>query len=224
MPEARTERAVLKTLRICSDPDHVVVINAGPLVWVIDSPVLTDNRKPSSFAAAALHRALVIRYAGQGAVPILPGEEIGLSDVDAADLHLRLDADIQSMWLTAGEVSASMAGQLTKQAVGTVRNKTAELVAACSLKALASSTKRLTPDPSDSRLAQLLVTSARSACKPEFAELDRLSHRVAPGATPVGERLSQRAATLRLNRPTATAEAWAIRFLRFLTVFGTRAG
>ena len=223
VPEARAERAVLKTLRVCSDSDHVVVINAGPLVWVIDSPDLTGKRRPSSFAAAAFHRAVVTHYKGRGVVPILPGEEIGLSDVDAADLHLRLDADIQSLWLIASEVSASTPGQLTDHATAAVRNRTARLVAECSLKSLASIGKRLTPDVSNLRLAQLLLTSAKSSCARQFAELDRSSQRAAPGATSVGERLTQRAATLRLSRPTAAAEAWGIRFLRFITAFGARA-
>jgi hypothetical protein len=221
--EARAERAVLKTLRVCSDADHVVVINAGPFVWVIDSPVLTDNRKPTSFAATALHKAVVTRYAGQGTVPILPGEEIGLSGVEATDLHLRLDADISSLWLIAAEVSASIPSRLTDQATGTVRRRTAGLVADCSLKALRSSINRLTPEPSNLRLAQLLTTSARSACRRDFAQLDRSIRQTAPGATPVGDRLTQRAATLRLSRPTATAEAWAIRFLRYITTFGAHA-
>ena len=221
--EARTERAVLKTLRVCSGPDHVVVINAGPLVWIIDSPELMDGREPSSFAAAAFHQALVTRYEGRGIVAILPGEEIGLSDVEAADLHLRLDADIQSLWLIASEVSASTPGQLTDQATGAVSSRTAKLVATCSLKSLAPIATRLTPDDSSLRLARLLLTTAKAACAPQFAELDRLSQRAAPSATPVGERLAQRADTLRLSRPTATAEAWGIRLLRFITTFGARA-
>jgi hypothetical protein len=224
MPEARSQRAALKTLRVCSDADHVVVINAGPLVWVIDRPVLTDHRRPSSFAAAAFHRAVVSRFANQGIVAILPGEEVGLSDVQAGDLHVRLDADIQSLWLFAGEVSASLPLRLTDQATAGVSTRTAGLVAACSTRALAASGKRLTPDPSDLRLAQLLLGGAKAACARQFAQLDRLSHRVAPGATPVAERLTQRLATLRLSRPSAAAEAWAIRFLRFITAFGVRAG
>ena len=223
VPEARTGRAALNTLRVCSDPGHVVVINAGPLVWVIDRPALTDNRKPSSFAAAAFHRAVVTRYPGLGVVPILPGEEIGLSDVKAADLHLRLDGDIESLWLIASEVSASMSGHLTDQATGVVRTRTTTLVSTCSLKALTSSDRRLTPVPSDLRLAQIVLTSTRRACTPQFAALDRMGRRVAPGTPPVGQRLNQRAATLSLSRPTAAAEAWAIRFLRFQTGFGASA-
>ena len=221
--QATAERAVLETLRVCSDAEHVVVINAGPLVWVIDSPALTDNRTPSSFAAMAFHKAVVTRYADQGTVPILPGEEIGLSGVAAADLHLRLDPDISSLWLIAGEVSASLPDALTDQATRAVRKRTAGLVAECSLKALTSSTRRLTPDMSNLRLAQLLVTSTRSACTRQFAELDRSSRQAAPGATPVGDRVKQRAATLRLSRPTAAAEAWGIRFLRYITAFGASA-
>jgi hypothetical protein len=223
VPEARAERVVLKTLRVCSDSAHVVVINSGPLVWVIDRPALVDNRRPSSFAAAAFHRAVVTHDAGQEEVPILPGEEIGLSGVKAADLHLRLDADIESLWLVASEVSASMSAHLTDQATGAVRTRTAELVSACAVKALARSDRRLTPVPSSLRLAQLVLASARSGCTHEFTALDRLGRRLAPGATPVGQRLTQRAATLNLSRPTAAAEGWAIRFLRFVTGFGARA-
>jgi hypothetical protein len=223
VPEARAERVVLKTLRVCSDADHVVVINSGPLVWVIDRPALVDNRKPSSFAAAAFHRAVVTRSVGQGVVPILPEEEIGLSDVKAADLHLRLDGDIESLWLITSEVSASMSVHLTDQATGAVRARTAELVSACSVKALATSDRRLTPVPSSVRLSQLVLASTRSTCTREFAALDRLSHQAAPGATPVAQRLTQRATTLSLSRPTAAAEGWAIRFLRFITGFGARA-
>jgi len=221
--EARAELAVLKTLRICSGSDHVVVINAGPLVWVIDSPELMDGRESSSFAAAAFHRAVVTRHKSRAVVPILPGEEIGLSDVEAADLHLRLDADIQALWLIASEVSASTPGQLTDQATGAVRSGAAKLVATCALKSLAPIGKRLTPDVSSLRLARLLLTTAKAACASQLAELDRLSERAAPTATPVGERLAQRAATLRLSRPSATAEAWGIRLLRFITAFGARA-
>jgi hypothetical protein len=223
VPEAKAERVVLKTLRVCSDAAHVVVINSGPLVWVIDRPALVDNRKPSSFAAAAFHRAVVAHSAGQGVVPILPGEEIGLSDVKAADLHLRLDGDIESLWLITSELSASLSTRLTDQATGSVRTTSAELVSACSVKALATSDRRLTPVPSSLRLSQQVLGSTRSACSHELAALDRLSHRVAPGASPVGQRLTQRAGTLSLSRPTAGAEGWAIRFLRFITGFGARA-
>ncbi len=166
---------------------------------------------------------MVARYKGKEVVPILPGEEIGLSDVKADDLHLRLDADVQSLWLVASEVTASTPVQLTDQANGALRNTTVQLVAACSLKSLAPIGKRLTPDVSDLRLAQLLLTTGRTACARQFTQLDRLAQDAAPGATPVGQRLTQRAQTLRLSRPSATAEAWGIRFLRFITAFGARA-
>jgi hypothetical protein len=91
------------------------------------------------------------------------------------------------------------------------------------VKALVTSDRRLTPVPTSVRLARLVLASTRSACTHEFAALDRLSHQVAPGASPVGQRLTQRAATLSLSRPTAGAEGWAIRFLRFITGFGARA-
>jgi hypothetical protein len=223
LPETRAEVTVLQTLRVCSGTQQIVVINAGPLVWVIDEPALTDNRRTDAFAVGAFRQAVASHYGHLGVVPILPGEQLGLSNVDVADLHLRLDADVQSLWIVASELTASLPDQLTEKATSEVRNRNAKLVATCSLESLSASRELIKPNASDALVTKLLLTSAATGCLHEFSELDSSTEHAVPGAVPVEKRLAQRATTLELSRPTAAAEGWAIRFLRFITVFGARA-